>query len=191
IEDLNQIADYSRKVTRGAVMGGGLLGLEAAKALLDLGLETHVVEFSPRLMPRQIDDAGSVILAQKLRELNIRVHTGKHTKSIAGNGKLEGLVFADGTRLDVEMLVISAGIRPRDELAKASGLAVHSRGGIVVDDHMRTDDHNIFAIGEAVAHKNFVYGLVAPGYEMAEVVVRQLNGDMSRTFQGFDMSTKL
>lgn len=191
IEDLNQIADYSRKVTRGAVMGGGLLGLEAAKALLDLELETHVVEFSPRLMPRQIDDAGAVILSQKLRELNIHIHTGKHTKSIAGNGKLEGLVFSDGTRLDVEMLVISAGIRPRDELAKVSGLTVHPRGGIVVDDYMRTDDSNIFAIGEAVAHNNFVYGLVAPGYEMAEVVVRQLNGDTSHVFQGFDMSTKL
>src|SRR5690606_2801958 len=191
IEDLNQIEGYSKRVTRGAVMGGGLLGLEAAKALLDLGLETHVVEFSPRLMPRQIDDAGSEILSQKLRELDIRIHTGKHTKSIAGNGKLEGLVFSDGTRLDVEMLVISAGIRPRDELAKAAGLTVHPRGGIVVDDHMHTDDSHIFAIGEAVAHNNLVYGLVAPGYEMAEVVVRQLNGDTSRTFQGFDMSTKL
>src|SRR5690606_24935824 len=92
IEDLNQIEGYSKRVTRGAVMGGGLLGLEAAKALLDLGLETHVGEFSPRLMPRQIDDAGSEILSQKLRELDIRIHTGKHTKSIAGNGKLEGLV---------------------------------------------------------------------------------------------------
>jgi nitrite reductase (NADH) large subunit len=89
------------------------------------------------------------------------------------------------------MLVISAGIRPRDELARASGLRVNARGGIVVDDHLRTDDPRVFAIGEAVVHNNMVYGLVAPGYEMAEVVVRQLNGDNSRTFRGFDMSTKL
>jgi nitrite reductase (NADH) large subunit len=172
-------------------MGGGLLGLEAAKALLDLGLETHVVEYSPRLMPKQIDDAGAEILAHKLTQLNISMHTGKNTQSIAGNGKLEGLIFSDGTRLDVEMLVISAGIRPRDELARASGLRVNARGGIVVDDHLRTDDPRVFAIGEAVVHNNMVYGLVAPGYEMAEVVVRQLNGDNSRTFRGFDMSTKL
>ncbi len=191
IEDLNQITAYGKKVTRAAVMGGGLLGLEAAKALLDLGLETHVVEFASRLMPRQIDEAGSDILAHKLSQLNIKIHTNKNTKLIDGNGKLEGLVFADDTRLDVEMLVISAGIKPRDELAKAHGLNTHPRGGIVVDNFMRTNDSNIFAIGEVVVHNNMVYGLVAPGYEMAEVVVRQLNGDNSREFQGFDMSTKL
>lgn len=191
IEDLNQITEYGKKVSRAAVMGGGLLGLEAAKALLDLGLETHVVEFASRLMPRQIDEAGSDILAHKLSQLDIKIHTNKNTKLIDGNGKLEGLVFADDTRLDVEMLVISAGIKPRDELAKAHGLNTHPRGGIVVDNFMRTNDQNIFAIGEAVVHNNMVYGLVAPGYEMAEVVVRQLNGDNSREFLGFDMSTKL
>jgi len=191
IEDLNQIIEYGKKVTRAAVMGGGLLGLEAAKALLDLNLETHVVEFAPRLMPRQIDEAGSEVLAHKLSQLNIKIHTGKNTKAIDGNGKLEGLIFSDDTKLDVEMLVISAGIRPRDELAKACGLNVHPRGGILVDDYLCTNDENIFAIGEAVVHKNMVYGLVAPGYEMAEVVVRQLNGDKSRSFSGFDMSTKL
>ena len=191
IEDLNQIIEYGKKVTRAAVMGGGLLGLEAAKALIDLNLETHVVEFAPRLMPRQIDDAASEVLAHKLSQLNIKIHTGKNTKAIAGNGKLEGLIFSDDTKLDVEMLVISAGIRPRDELAKVCGLNVHPRGGILVDDYLRTNDENIFAIGEAVVHKNMVYGLVAPGYEMAEVVVRQLNGDNSRSFAGFDMSTKL
>ncbi|HEX5171322.1 MAG TPA: nitrite reductase large subunit NirB, partial [Cyclobacteriaceae bacterium] len=191
IEDLNAIIEYGKKVTRGAVMGGGLLGLEAAKALLDLGLETHVVEFAPRLMPRQIDDAASEILAHKLSQLNIKIHTGKNTKAIDGNGKLEGLIFSDDSKLVVEMLVISAGIRPRDELAKANGLNVHGRGGIVVDNHLRTNDENIFAIGEAAVHNNLVYGLVAPGYEMAEVVVRQLNGDQSRLFTGFDMSTKL
>lgn len=191
IDDLNQILDYSKKVTRAAVMGGGLLGLEAAKALLDLGLETHVIEFAPRLMPRQIDDAGSEILAHKLSKLGIHIHTGKNTKRIEGNGKLEGLLFADDSRLNIEMLVISAGIRPRDELAKACGLDVHPRGGIIVNDDLQTTDGRIFAIGEAACHKNMIYGLVAPGYDMAEVVVRRLNGDYSRSFSGFDMSTKL
>src|SRR6188768_3295558 len=146
IEDLNQIISYAKKAKRGAVMGGGLLGLEAAKALLDLGFETHVVEFASRLMPRQIDDAGSEILAHKMSQLGITIHTGKNTKKIEGNGKLEGLLFADDTKLDIEMLVISAGIRPRDELAKATLLEVHPRGGIVVNDYMRTTDDSIFAI---------------------------------------------
>lgn len=191
IEDLNQIASYSKKVRKGAVMGGGLLGLEAAKALLDLGLETHVVEFASRLMPRQIDEAGSEILAHKLSQLGIVIHTGKNTRTIEGNGKLEGLTFADGSRLDIEMLVISAGIRPRDELAKGAALQVHPRGGILVDNYLRTEDENIFAIGEAAVHNNMVYGLVAPGYEMAESVARQITGDDSKQFSGFDMSTKL
>ncbi|RAW00066.1 nitrite reductase large subunit NirB [Pseudochryseolinea flava] len=191
IEDLNDIIAYSKKVKRGAVMGGGLLGLEAAKALIDLGLETHVVEFAPRLMPRQIDDAASEVLAHKLSQLGITIHLGKNTKSIDGNGKLEGLSFADGSKLDIEMLVISAGIRPRDELAKATLLNVHPRGGILVDQHLRTNDENIFAIGESAVFNNMVYGLVAPGYEMADIVARQITGDNAKTFNGFDMSTKL
>lgn len=191
IEDLVQITDYAKKVRRGAVMGGGLLGLEAARALLDLGLETHVVEFASRLMPRQIDEAGSEVLAHKLSQLGITIHTGKNTKRIDGNGKLEGLTFADGAHLHIEMLVISAGIRPRDELAKATLLNVHPRGGIMVDDYMRTNDENIFAIGEAAVHNNMVYGLVAPGYEMADIVARQVAGDEIKRFHGFDMSTKL
>jgi nitrite reductase (NADH) large subunit len=191
IEDLNQIIEYGKKVKRGAVLGGGLLGLEAAKALLDLGLETHVVEFASRLMPRQIDDAASHILAHKLSQLNISIHTGKNTKLIEGNGKVEALLFADGSRLETEMIVISAGIRPRDELARCSGLAVHSRGGVLVNEHLKTNDETIFCIGEAAVYNNMVYGLVAPGYEMAEIVARQLIDDNSKTFTGYDMSTKL
>lgn len=191
IEDLIQIGEYATKAKSAAVMGGGLLGLEAAKAMVDLKLETHVVEFAPRLMPRQIDDDGSSILADKLKQLGIQIHINKSTTKIEGNGKLEGLRFSDNTLLHVDMLVISAGIRPRDEVARTAGLSVHQRGGILVDELMRTDDKNIFAIGEAVCYNNIVYGLVAPGYEMAEVVVRQLTGEELKPFFGFDMSTKL
>jgi nitrite reductase (NADH) large subunit len=191
IEDLIQIRAYTAKAKTATVIGGGLLGLEAAKAMVDLQLETHVVEFAQRLMPRQIDEDGSAILVSKLKQLGIHIHTNKSTSKIEGNGKLEGLTFSDGTSLDTDMLVISAGIRPRDELAKSSGLSVHQRGGIVVDDFMKTNDENIFAIGEAVVHNNMVYGLVAPGYEMAEVVVRQIVNDQIKAFKGFDMSTKL
>ena len=191
IEDLNQIIAYGKKIRKAAVMGGGLLGLEAAKALLDLGLETHVVEFASRLMPRQLDEAGAGVLTFKLSQLGISIHTGKSTTQISGNGKVEGLAFADGSFLPSEMLVISAGIRPRDELAKASGIVVHPRGGIVVDDQLRSNDENIFAIGEVASHNSMIYGLIAPGYEMADIVARQLTGDLSKQFHGFDMSTKL
>ena len=191
IEDLNQIIDYGKKVKKAGVLGGGLLGLEAAKALLDLGLETHVVEFAARLMPRQIDDAASAVLAHKLNQLGITIHTNKNTKKIAGNGKLEGLEFMDGSSLSLEMLVISAGIRPRDELAKTNGIKTHARGGVLVDNLLRTNDESIFAIGEVAVHNNMIYGLVAPGYEMADIVAKQIAGEASKQFTGFDMSTKL
>src|SRR5204862_145186 len=107
---------------------------EEPRAAYDLGLETHVVEFAPRLMPRQIDDAGSKLLVEKINALGVQVHLNKNTKEILGNGKVEGMTFADGGELDVKMVVVSAGIKPRDDLAKASGLMVGQRGGVVVDD---------------------------------------------------------
>ena len=191
IEDLNQMIAYGKNVKKAAVLGGGLLGLEAGKALLDMNLETHVVEFADRLMPRQLDEDGSDILKMKLESLGIQIHTSKATKEIKGNGKLEGLDFADGTQLDVEMLVISAGIRPRDELAASCGLETHQRGGVLVNDKMLTNLDDVYAIGEVACHENMIYGLVAPGYEMAEVVINQILGDQKRLFTGFDMSTKL
>ncbi|WP_207531997.1 nitrite reductase large subunit NirB [Desertivirga arenae] len=191
IEDLELISAYAKNAKNGAVMGGGLLGLEAAKALIDLGLnETHVIEFAPRLMPRQIDQPGSTMLQMKLKELGLQIHLNKSTSEIAGEGKITALNFADDSSLPVDMLVISAGIRPRDELAKLAGLHVGNRGGIVVNEMMQTSDPSIFAIGECALHEGMIYGLVAPGYEMAEVVVSKITGG-EREFHGFDMSTKL
>ena len=191
IEDLDEIIEYSKEVKRAAVIGGGLLGLEAAKALMDLHLETHVIEFAPALMPRQLDETGATILAEKLRELGIVIHLGKSTKAIVTDGRDLQLQFSDASNLSVGMLVISAGIRPRDELARQCGLNVHARGGILVNDLLQTNDPDIFAIGEAAVHNEMVYGLVAPGYEMADVVVRKLCDEQVKTFTGFDMSTKL
>ncbi|HYH55589.1 MAG TPA: nitrite reductase large subunit NirB, partial [Anseongella sp.] len=191
IEDLNAILAYGRKVRKATVMGGGLLGLEAAKAMLDMGLQTDVIEFAPRLMPRQLDDRGAALLRERLEQLSIRIHTQKNTAEIVGGEKLEALKFDDGSLLETGMLVISAGIRPRDELAKSSGLATGERGGIVVDDYLRTSDPEIYAIGEAALHNNMIYGLVAPGYEMAEIAAAGLAGEPARPFTGFDMSTKL
>jgi nitrite reductase (NADH) large subunit len=190
IEDLERIIEYGEKVKKAAVIGGGLLGLEAAKAAYDLGLETHVVEFAPRLMPRQIDDTGSRVLVGKINALGVQVHLNKNTKEVLGNGKVEGMAFADGGQLDVKMIVVSAGIKPRDDLARSCGLLVGQRGGVVVDDHLRTSDPDIYAIGEVALYGGLVYGLVAPGYEMAEIAAANVAGQ-SRTFKGADMSTKL
>jgi nitrite reductase (NADH) large subunit len=190
IEDLDRIIAYGEKAKKAAVIGGGLLGLEAAKAAYDLGLETHVVEFATRLMPRQIDDAGSKVLVGKINALGVQVHLNKNTKAFLGNGKVEGMTFADGGELDVKMVVVSAGIKPRDELARSCGLDVGQRGGVVVDERLRTSDPHIFAIGEVALFNGMIYGLVAPGYEMAEIAAANFVGEV-RAFKGADMSTKL
>ena len=191
IEDLNLIRRHLPHTKTAAVIGGGLLGLEAAKAVLDLGIEdAHIIEFAPRLMPRQIDEYASSILQQKLVALGLKVHTNKNTAAILGNESIRGLIFTDSTILNTDMLVISAGIKPRDELAKGCGLLTGHRGGIIVNDNMQTSDPFIFAVGECALHNGAIYGLVAPGYEMADVVVNQLTGGV-KLFDGFDMSTKL
>ncbi|MBI3838571.1 MAG: nitrite reductase small subunit NirD [Planctomycetia bacterium] len=191
IDDLEQIIAYSQRAKRAAVIGGGLLGLEAAKAAYDLGLETHVVEFADRLMPRQVDDAGSKLLVRKIEELGVRVHLNKTTKEVLGDGRVEGLAFVDGEKLDVDMIIVSAGIRPRDELARDCGLNVSPRGGVAVDGCLRTSDFDIYAIGEVALYRNMIYGLVAPGYEMAETAAFNFTNGSKRVFTGADMSTKL
>ncbi len=190
IEDLEQIIAYGKTAKQGAVLGGGLLGLEAAKALMDLSLQTQVVEYSSRLMPRQLDERGATMLKRKIESLGIEVLLNKNTVKIDGDGKLERICFADGSHLKTDMLVISCGIISRDELAHQAGLKVGKRGGFIVNDRLQTNDPNIFAIGEAASYRDMVYGLVAPGYDMAEVVVKQLLGE-DGAFSGADMSTKL
>jgi NAD(P)H-dependent nitrite reductase large subunit/NAD(P)H-dependent nitrite reductase small subunit len=190
IEDLENIIGYASKSRRCAVIGGGLLGLEAARAASELGLETHVVEFAPRLMPRQVDDTGSRVLVQKIESLGVRVHLGKSTKAIHGESGVERIEFNDGQSIDVDMIIVSAGIRPRDDLARQIGLTVGERGGIVVNDRLETSDPRICAIGECALHAGMIYGLVAPGYEMAEIVAANLIGG-ERHFSGTDLSTKL
>ncbi|UII77771.1 nitrite reductase large subunit NirB [Flagellimonas sp. HMM57] len=193
IEDLEQTMKFAESIKGGkaAVLGGGLLGLEAAKAVKDMGLEPHVVEFAPRLMPRQLDDDGSLALQTKMNELGISVHLNKATQQILGNGSIQGMEFLDNEQLAVDMLIISAGIRPRDELAKTCGLEQGPKGGIVVDNTMRTSDPDIFAIGEVALYNKMIYGLVAPGYEMAQVAVDQILGENTQMSASIDMSTKL
>ncbi|WP_179589769.1 nitrite reductase large subunit NirB [Pigmentiphaga litoralis] len=191
IEDLEAMQECGARSRTGVVIGGGLLGLECAKALCDLGLQTHVVEFAPRLMAVQIDEAGGRVLRSKIEALGVTVHTQKNTLRIVdGESGTHRLEFADGTHLDTDMIVFSAGIRPRDDLARHSGLTVGARGGIVIDNACVTSDPDIFAIGECALWEGKIFGLVAPGYDMARTVAAQLRGQTA-AFTGADMSTKL
>ena len=191
IEDLNAIEACSRRSQRGAVIGGGLLGLEAAGALKNLGVETHVIEFAPVLMAEQVDQQGGELLRHKIEQMGVQVHTGKNTQQIVhhdNGGKT--LLFADGSHLDVDFIVFSTGIRPQDKLAKQCGLTLGTRGGIAINDQCQTSDPSIYAIGECAAWHNRAYGLVAPGYKMAQVASDVLLG-RTNAFAGADMSAKL
>lgn len=198
IEDLEAMLAYGEEIkkskpnAKAAILGGGLLGLEAGKAVMDMGLEPHVVEYAPKLMPRQLDARSSKVLQLTLESMGINVHSGKATNSILGNGAITGMDFGEDDSLQVDMLVVSAGIRPRDELAKTCDLEMGVRGGIVVNDKMQTSDPDIYAIGEVALYNQMIYGLVAPGYEMAEVAVNQILDKTKVVMRPeIDMSTKL
>jgi nitrite reductase (NADH) large subunit len=202
IEDLEAIRAWAAnpEVNVGVVIGGGLLGLEAANALRNLGLETHVLEVAPRLMPLQVDEMGGAILRRRIESLGVGVHTGITTKQIVGDdhqgdggdGRVTRLLFADGGELPAEIVVFSAGIRPRDDLPRACGLELGPRGGVMVDEHCRTpSDPAVFAIGECASWMGRTYGLVAPGYRMAEIAAQQLLGTGDVKLGHFDMSSKL
>ncbi|MER5542969.1 nitrite reductase large subunit NirB [Streptomyces sp. NPDC002589] len=198
IEDLLAIEKYAKtKATTGAVVGGGLLGLEAAGALKGLGLTSHIVEFAPRLMPVQVDEGGGAALLRTIEDMGLTVHTGVGTQEIVTDdaGAVTGMKLSDGSELATDLVVFSAGVRPRDQLARDCGLAVGERGGITVDEQCRTvSDPHVFAIGEcALAADGRVYGLVAPGYEQAETAAATIAEDEIEqlTFTGADLSTKL
>ncbi|MFO1389674.1 MAG: nitrite reductase large subunit NirB [Cellvibrio sp.] len=191
IEDLEAITASAKVSKVGVVVGGGLLGLEAAAALKNSGLETHVVEFAPRLMAVQLDEGGGKLLRRKIEALGVRVHTQKATTEIvAGTEARYRMNFADGSHLETDMILFSAGIRPQDELARKCGIQVGERGGIVVDNHCQTSVKDVYSIGESALWNNRIYGLVAPGYHMAKVAVSHITGG-SEQFTGADMSTKL
>ncbi|GAA4920797.1 nitrite reductase large subunit NirB [Streptomyces coeruleoprunus] len=193
IEDLLAIEEYAKTATSGAVVGGGLLGLEAAGALKGLGLETHIVEFAPRLMPVQVDEGGGAALLRTIENMGLAVHTGVGTQevTVGDDGSVTGMKLSDGSELATDMVVFSAGVRPRDQLARDCGLEVGERGGIKVDERCRTSDPAVLAIGEcALAADGRVYGLVAPGYEMAQTAADAIV-DQESAFTGADLSTKL
>ena len=193
IEDLEAMQASAARSRTGVVVGGGLLGLECAKALRDLGLETHVVEFAPRLMAVQVDDGGGRVLRSKIEDLGVQVHTGRNTLEITdGATARHRMVFADGTHLETDMIVFSAGIRPRDEIARQCALAIGPRGGVAVDDHCRTSDRNVYAIGECASWREQD---LRPGGTRLRHGARggppTLAGEAEAAFGGADLSTKL
>lgn len=191
LDDLDSLAARAATAKRGVVIGGGLLGLEAANALKTLGLETSVVELSPRLMAVQLDEGGAAMLRRKIEALGVKVLTGKASQGIdvQKDGTLR-LNFADGSELETDLVLFSAGIRPRDHLAASAGLTLGRRGGVVIDDCCQTSDPAVSAIGECAVWQGNLYGLVAPGYQMARVLAATLAGEAA-AFSGADMSTKL
>src|SRR5438105_1946426 len=169
IDDCQTIGAYAQECDRAVVIGGGLLGLEAARGLLSHGLEVTVVEVAPHLMVQQLDPTGGALLRQKLEAMGVRVLLEKATTHLLGeDGRVTGVRFQDGSVLETDMVVISCGIRPNVDEARAAGLAVER--GIVVDDQLHTSDADIFAVGECAQHRGRLYGLVDPVYEQARVL---------------------
>jgi nitrite reductase (NADH) large subunit len=199
LDDLAAIRAHAEQpwVRTGVVVGGGLLGLEAANALRLLGLETHVVEMAPRLMPVQLDEGAAAALRRHVEGLGIGVHTGVRTRALTGDDPEDPMAAVctldreDGPPIPADVVVFSAGIRPRDQLARDAGLEVGERGGVVVDDRLRSSDPAISAVGEVASVDGRCLGLVAPGYEMARVVAARLAGEPGEGFTTPDLSTKL
>ena len=174
---------------KAVVIGGGLLGLEAANGLKVLGMDVSVIHIMPTLMERQLDATSGAMLAQDLEARGIHIHCGAHTEAILGEDHVRGVKLKDGTVLDADILVMAVGIRPNTALAKASGLDV--KRGIVVNDRMQTSDDAIFAVGECVEHRGQTYGLVAPLWDMAKVCADAITGVAVSEYVGSVTGTRL
>jgi nitrite reductase (NADH) large subunit len=190
LEDCSAIGARARECERAVVLGGGLLGLEAARGLLSHGVEVIVVEAAPHLMPQQLDAMSAALLKRKMEAMGVEVLLNKSIAELTGDGHVNGVRFADGSVLDADMVVISCGIRPNVAEAKAAGL--HVERGVVVDDQMRTDDPHVYAVGECAQHKGVCYGIVEPLYEQAKVLADVLTGTYpDAAYRGSRLATTL
>lgn len=191
LDDTDAIVKYAARAKKAAVLGGGLLGLEAARGLLQLGLEqVHVVHLMKHLMEVQLDRMAGLVLRRSLEAMGLRVHLEKVTSGVIGDPNVQGLLFADGSTLECDMLVVSAGIRPNVQLAIDAGLEVER--GIVVGDDMRTSDDHVYAVGECAQHRGKTYGLVAPLWDQVKVLADRLTAARpNATYEGSQVSTKL
>ncbi|MGH7838069.1 MAG: nitrite reductase large subunit NirB, partial [Candidatus Binataceae bacterium] len=190
LDDCRKIAEYAGKSRRAVVIGGGLLGLEAARGLLTHGVEVNVVHLLGHLMEQQLDPQAGIILKNTIEKMGIQVHLKKLTKSVLGENEVTGLAFEDGQTLECDMIVIATGIAPNSEIGARWGLTTER--GIVVDDQLRTSDPDIFAVGECAQHRGRVYGLVAPLWDQARVLAEHLTGaNPAAAYEGSKLATKL
>ena len=191
IDDCNKIAGYATKCKKAVVLGGGLLGLEAARGLMNFGVEVHVVHLADSLMNQQLDPIGGKILQNTMEKMGVRVHCSTNTTLVRGEDRIVGLDFKDGTSIDCEMLVISTGIKPNSELGLLCGITTER--AIVVDNHMRSvDDPDVYVVGECAQHRGMVYGLVAPLWEQAQVLADHITGiNPLSAYHGSKIATKL
>ncbi|WP_019424028.1 nitrite reductase large subunit NirB [Paenibacillus sp. OSY-SE] len=189
IEDCDRMMEAAKLYNKAAVIGGGLLGLEAAKGLVQLGMDVTVVHLPDFLMERQLDEKAARMLQTELERQGLKFALGKQTQELIGGERVEGLRFSDGTELEAEFVVMAVGIRPNVELARASELTVNR--GIVVDDYMRTSAPDVYAVGECTEHRGVCYGLVAPLFEQGAVLAKGLAGVETKPYEGSVCSTKL
>ena len=189
LDDTRALLERSRPGIKAAVIGGGLLGLEAARGLQVQGCDVSVVHLMPNLMERQLDSTGSALLKSQIERMGVNVLLGRSTTSILGNGRVEGLAFKDGSSIDAELVVIAAGIRPNAQLAREAGLKVNR--GIVVDDWMETSHPGIYAVGECAEHRGLCYGLVAPLLEQGKALAAVITGNPGPGFESAVPASKL
>lgn len=190
LDDCDRMLAYAAHARRAAVIGGGLLGLEAARGLLSRGLEVHVIHLMPHIMEAQLDSPAAAVLQRQLEQMGLHVHVAKATTAVLGHGHVTGLAFADGSMLECDMVVMSAGIRPNVALAVRAGLDVE-RGIVVGDDLACRPAPDVYAIGECAQHRGRVYGLVAPAWEQAQVLADRLTDRPHAFYRGSKTSTKL
>jgi nitrite reductase (NADH) large subunit len=189
IRDCERMMESAKKYRKAAVIGGGLLGLEAARGLLNLGMEVDVIHIYKYLMERQLDPVASKLLQKKLEKQGMNFLLEKETAEIIGDTRVKGIRFKDGTEIDADLVVMAVGIRPNVQLAKESGIEINR--GIVVNDYLETNVPHIYAVGECAEHRGIVYGLVAPLYEQAKVLAESVCGIKGRTYEGSVVSTQL
>jgi nitrite reductase (NADH) large subunit len=189
IKDTDEMLEASKRYKKAAVIGGGLLGLEAARGLLNLGLDVTIIHLMPYLMERQLDPTASNLLKKELEKQGMKFLLEKQTSEIFGKDRVEGLKFSDGTGLAADLVVMSVGIKPNIQLAKESGLSVNR--GIVVNDFLQTDLPHIYAVGECAEHNGIAYGLVAPLYEQGKVLANTICGAGTVPYKGSVLSTQL
>ncbi|MGV3273583.1 NADPH-nitrite reductase [Bacillus sp. CIS52] len=189
IKDTDTMLAASKQYKKAAVIGGGLLGLEAARGLLNLGMDVSVIHLSPYLMERQLDPTAGRLLQNELEKQGMTFLLEKQTEEIVGTDRVEGVRFKDGTSIEADLVVMAVGIRPNTQLGAESGIPVNR--GIIVNDYMQTEIPHIYAVGECAEHRGIAYGLVAPLYEQAKVLAKHICGIETKPYEGSVLSTQL